>query len=132
MSNRRRASCTAASWGRFGLESLVNTSRGAGQLLGAEYLPVSHSRLLQDHLSFCIFFLPIFKYSLSKLTVGSAEKVLFGVVKKRTAARGPRGCLRNEQLGSEVEDEVWMNIRYCVGMGLGFKVNLDGLRGTWK
>lgn len=132
LKSNRRGLCTRTSWGRFGLESLVNSSRGAGQLLAAKYLPVSHSKLVQDHLSFCIFFLPILKYSLSEPTVRSTEKVLFRVVKRRPAARGPRGCLRNEQLGSEVEDEVWMNIRYCMGVGLGFKVNLDGLRATWE
>lgn len=33
----------------------------------------------------------------------------------RPAVRSPRRMSSNEQLGSEVEDEVWMNVRYRNG-----------------
>lgn len=38
----------------------------------------------------------------------------------------------NEQLGSEVEDEVWMNVRYRMVAGGEFRLNLDGLGATWE
>lgn len=38
----------------------------------------------------------------------------------------------NEQLGSEVENEVWMNVRYHMGAGQEVKLNLDRLRATWE
>lgn len=44
----------------------------------------------------------------------------------------PGGCPSNEQLGSEVEEEVWMSVRYCMGTQVEFKRDLDGLRATWE
>lgn len=44
----------------------------------------------------------------------------------------PGGCLSNEQLGIEVEEEVWMGVGYCMRTQVEFKQDLDGLRATWE
>lgn len=84
----QRAICIRVSRGRV---RSPESSGGAGQLFAAEYIPVGHSKLVQDHFSYCIFLLPILEYSLNKLTVRLAEEeVLFRMVKMRPAARSSR------------------------------------------